>query len=227
MAPPLIVAERLTKRFATEEGPITVLDRIDLAVEEGETVAILGVSGSGKSTLLGLLAGLDLPTSGEVYFDGCPLSALSEEARAELRLREIGFVFQLFHLIPTLTALENVMLPLELRGERGARAKAEAWLERLGLGHRRHHLPRQLSGGEKQRVALARALITSPKVLFADEPTANLDATTAGPVLEQLFALREESGTTLLVVTHDPKVARRCRRVVHLVAGKLVEETSG
>ncbi len=221
---PLLRAERLTKAVTTPEGPLTILDHIDLAIEEGETLAVLGVSGSGKSTLLGLLAGLDLPTSGEVYFEGEALSKLSEGERASLRLQKVGFLFQLFHLIPTLTALENVMLPLELRRERCRRARAREMLERLDLGHRLHHLPQQLSAGEKQRVALARALITRPKVLFADEPTASLDRRSAQRVVEQLFALRETFGTTLIVVTHDPQLAGRCQRVVELEAGRIVRE---
>ena len=188
----------------------------------GEAVAIVGASGSGKSTLLGLLAGLDTPTTGKVRIDGVDLFGLDEDGRAALRARLVGFVFQSFQLLPALNALENVMLPLELAGEQRAEALARAMLGRVGLGERMRHYPKHLSGGEQQRVALARAFVTEPKLLFADEPTGNLDAATGAAVIELMFALNAERGTTLVLVTHDEAIAGRCSRQIRLAAGRIV-----
>ena len=194
---------------------------VSLAIAAGESVAIVGPSGSGKSTLLALLAGLDVPTSGHVTLDGNDLSKLDEDGRAKLRAQRVGFVFQAFHLVPALTALENVMLPLELAGRGDARAAARAALERVGLGDRTGHYPRQLSGGEQQRVALARAFVTQPAVLFADEPTGNLDSVTGERVAQLLFELNASSHTTLVLVTHDLALARRCHRMLRMDSGEL------
>ena len=202
---------------------LTILDDVSLAVAAGESVAVVGPSGAGKSTLLALLAGLDEPTSGSAWLEGVELSALDEDGRAEMRARHVGFVFQSFHLVPALTAHENVMLPLELAGRKDARAAARAVLEQVGLGPRLGHYPRQLSGGEQQRVAIARAFVTRPTVLFADEPTGNLDTTTGARVIELLFDLNAANGTTLVLVTHDRAIAARCGRVVELDAGRLVK----
>lgn len=204
---------------------MTILEDVSFEVRAGEAVAIVGVSGSGKSTLLGLLAGLDTPSAGSVRIDGHDLFALDEDARARLRGRTIGFVFQSFQLLPAMTALENVMLPLELAGVHSAREAAQAMLERVGLAARLGHYPKQLSGGEQQRVAIARAFVTRPKLLFADEPTGNLDAATGAQVIELLFELNRESGTTLLLVTHDEAITRRCDRVLRLAAGRLQNDT--
>jgi len=201
---------------------LTILDDVSLAVGAGETVAVVGASGAGKSTLLALLAGLDEPSGGSVWLEGVELSALDEDGRAALRAHHVGFVFQSFHLVPSLTAHENVMLPLELAGRGDARAAARAVLEQVGLGARLGHYPRQLSGGEQQRVAIARAFVTRPSVLFADEPTGNLDTATGGRVMELLFDLNAASGTTLVLVTHDRAIAARCGRVIELDAGRLV-----
>jgi putative ABC transport system ATP-binding protein len=201
---------------------LTILDDVSLAVAAGETVAVVGASGAGKSTLLALLAGLDEPSAGSVWLEGVELSALDEDGRAALRAQHVGFVFQSFHLVPSLTAHENVMLPLELAGRRDARAAARAVLEQVGLGPRLGHYPRQLSGGEQQRVAIARAFVTRPAVLFADEPTGNLDTATGARVMELLFDLNAASGTTLVLVTHDRAIAARCGRVIELDAGRLV-----
>ena len=201
---------------------LTILDDVSLAVGAGETVAIVGASGAGKSTLLALLAGLDEPSAGSVWLEGTELSALDEDGRAAARARHVGFVFRSFHLIPSLTAEENVMLPLELAGRSDARATARAVLQQVGLGSRLGHYPRQLSGGEQQRVAIARAFVTRPAVLFADEPTGNLDTTTGQRVIELLFDLNAANGTTLLLVTHDRAIAGRCGRVIQLDAGRLV-----
>ncbi len=202
---------------------MTILDHVDIAIETGDSVAIVGASGSGKTTLLGMLAGLDLPTSGQVWLDGDELTALDEEARAKVRSRAVGFVFQTFQLIDSLTALENVMLPVELRGDPSARADAEEFLDRVGLASRLTHYPRQLSGGEQQRVAIARAFASRPKVLFADEPTGNLDTTTGHRVVELLFELNRESKATLVLVTHDLELAQRCDSIVTLEAGRVVD----
>ncbi len=201
---------------------LTILDDVSLRVAAGETVAVVGASGAGKSTLLALLAGLDEPTAGTVWLDGTELSALDEDGRAEARARHVGFVFQSFHLVPSLTALENVMLPLELAGRRDARAAAREVLAQVGLGSRLGHYPRQLSGGEQQRVAIARAFVTRPAVLFADEPTGNLDTTTGNRVIQLLFDLNRATGTTLVLVTHDRAIAERCDRVIEMDAGRLV-----
>jgi len=201
---------------------LTILDDVSLAVGAGETVAVVGASGAGKSTLLALLAGLDEPSGGSVWLEGVELSALDEDGRAALRARHVGFVFQSFHLVPSLTAHENVMLPLELAGRGDARAAARAVLEQVGLGARLGHYPRQLSGGEQQRVAIARAFVTRPSVLFADEPTGNLDTATGARVMELLFDLNAAGGTTLVLVTHDRAIAARCGRVIELDSGRLV-----
>ena len=193
-------------------------------IRRGEAVAVVGVSGSGKSTLLGLLAGLDTPTSGTVEIDGVDLSALDEDGRAAVRARQIGFVFQSFQLLPSMTALENAMLPLELAGIRGARATATEMLGRVGLGARLHHYPKQLSGGEQQRVAIARAFVTGPALLLADEPTGNLDAATGTQVIDLMFALNAERGTTLVLVTHDEALSRRCGRLLRIAGGRLVDD---
>lgn len=200
---------------------LTILEGIDLQVNSGETVALVGASGSGKSTLLGLLAGLDLPSVGSISILGQSLTELDEEGRAKLRAEQIGFVFQSFLLLPSMTALENVMLPAELRGETDCEPRARALLESVGLGDRLHHLPPRLSGGEQQRVAIARAFMTRPHLLLADEPTGNLDSKTGEKVIELLFALNREHGTTLVVVTHDRELASRCQRQVVMVAGHL------
>ncbi len=221
----MITTERLCKHVRAPDGSfLTLLRDIDLAVPDGAAVAVVGASGSGKTTLLGLLAGLDVPSSGHVWVDGQDLTTLDEEARAAWRSRAVGFVFQNFQLLPQLTAWENVALPLWLRQDRDAKAKALCWLERVGLAARADHRPAQLSGGEQQRVALARAFATEPRYLFADEPTGNLDAATAANVLEILFSLQQAQGTTLVVVTHDEALARRCALRVHLRAGQVVGE---
>jgi len=218
----VLEAKKLRKEVSSPEGTLTILDDVSLAVLAGESVAIVGASGAGKSTLLALLAGLDEPTRGEVWLDGLELSALDEDGRAAARAGRVGFVFQSFHLVPSLTALENVMLPLELAGRRDARAGAREVLNRVGLGPRTGHYPRQLSGGEQQRVAIARAFVTSPAVLFADEPTGNLDARTGARVIQLLFDVNAASGTTLVLVTHDRELAGRCGRVIEIDAGRLV-----
>jgi len=201
---------------------LTILDDVSLTIGAGETVAIVGASGAGKSTLLALLAGLDEPSAGSAWLAGIELSALDEDGRAEARAKHVGFVFQSFHLIPSLTAIENVMLPLELAGKSDARGTARAVLQQVGLGPRLGHYPRQLSGGEQQRVAIARAFVTRPDVLFADEPTGNLDTTTGHRVIELLFDLNAANGTTLVLVTHDREIAARCNRVIELDAGRMV-----
>ena len=201
--------------------PLTVLDDVSLAVPAGATCALVGPSGSGKTTLLGLCAGLDTPTRGSVHLLGEDLARLDEAGRARLRLEHTGFVFQSFHLVPTLTGLENVMLTLELRGQPGAREVAAGWLDRVGLAERMHHHPARLSGGEQQRVAIARSFAGAPRVLFADEPTGNLDAATGGRIIDLLFGLNEQAGATLVLVTHDPEIARRCSMQVRLRAGRV------
>ena len=217
-------AERLTKQVRTPDHELTIVREATFDVREGEAVAILGASGSGKSTLLGLLAGLDVPTSGRAFIGGEDLFALSEDGRAQLRGRMVGFVFQSFQLLPALTALENVMLPLELAGGRDAAARAKRVLGEVGLGDRLGHYPRQLSGGEQQRVAVARAFVTEPRVLFADEPTGNLDSETGEHVIQLLFAMNRERGTTLILVTHDVELARRCYRRIHIAAAAITHE---
>lgn len=208
-------------RFEGPEGEIALFDRLELSIAPGETVAILGASGSGKSTLLGLLAGLDVPTHGSIHLDGADITALDEDARARVRAQKLGFVFQAFHLLPALTAIENVMLPLELTGDPQASAKAAAALQEVGLGGRLRHYPQQLSGGEQQRVAIARAFVAEPRLLMADEPTGNLDHATGHKIADLLFALNAERNTTLVMVTHDQALADRCQRVLRLVEGRL------
>jgi putative ABC transport system ATP-binding protein len=218
----VLEARSLHKEVSSPEGRLTILNDVDLSVGEGETVAIVGASGAGKSTLLALLAGLDEPTRGAVWLEGIELSALDEDGRAAERAKHVGFVFQSFHLIPSLTALENVMLPLELAGRGDARSAAREVLTQVGLAERLGHYPRQLSGGEQQRVAIARAFVTRPAVLFADEPTGNLDTTTGARVIDLLFELNQATGTTLVLVTHDREIAERCDRVIRMDAGRLV-----
>jgi len=218
----VLEAKKLRKEVSSPEGTLTILDGVDLAVRAGESVAIVGASGAGKSTLLALLAGLDQPSAGEVWLDGSELSVLDEDGRAAVRAEHVGFVFQSFHLVPSLTALENVMLPLELAGRRDAREAAREVLGKVGLAGRLGHYPRQLSGGEQQRVAIARAFVTNPSVLFADEPTGNLDTVTGERISGLLFDLNEASGTTLVLVTHDRELAARCDRVIEIDAGRLV-----
>ncbi len=217
-------AESLTKKVTSPEGELTILDAVDLSVRRGETAAIVGPSGAGKSTLLALLAGLDVPSSGRVWLNGVELSALDEDGRAALRSREVGFIFQSFHLLPSLTALENVLLPLELGGSREAAPRAREALAQVGLEHRLRHYPRQLSGGEQQRVAIARAFVTGPSLLFADEPTGNLDNRTGERILNLLFELNAAADTTLVVVTHDLEAAGRCAHLVELGGGRVVRE---
>ncbi len=225
--PNLIEVFSLNKYVDTAEGVLTILTAVDLAIKSGESVAIVGASGSGKSTLLGLLAGLDLPSSGRIVLDGASLTELSEDGRADVRRRLIGFVFQSFQLIPSLTAIENAMLPLELAGRRSAREEAQAMLGRVGLEHRLRHYPRQLSGGEQQRVALARAFVTNPKILFADEPTGNLDRRTGQSIIDLLFRLNSEHRTTLILVTHDEALAGRCDRIIRLDGGQIMSDATG
>ncbi len=220
--PPALDVRNLGKRVALPDHELTILDGVEFVDDKGEAVAIVGASGSGKSTLLGLLAGLDAPTAGSVELEGEPLSALDEDGRARVRGARVGFVFQNFQLLPSLTALENVMLPLELRGDGDATSPARAMLEKVGLSERLDHYPRQLSGGEQQRVALARAFVTRPSVLFADEPTGNLDTVTGHAIIELLFALNRDAGTTLLLVTHDDQLAARCGRILRLEGGRQV-----
>ena len=212
----------LGKRVPLPTGELTILDGVSFAIERGDAIAIVGASGSGKSTLLSLMAGLDTPSSGNVVLDGAPMSALDEDGRARVRGEKVGFVFQSFQLLPSLTALENVMLPLELRGDADAESPARAILDQVGLGQRLGHYPRQLSGGEQQRVALARAFVTRPSLLFADEPTGNLDTRTGQAIIELLFDLNAAAGTTLVLVTHDEHLASRCSRLLRLDGGRLV-----
>jgi putative ABC transport system ATP-binding protein len=218
----VLKAENLSKQVSSPEGPLTIVHGVCLDIAAGESVAVVGPSGAGKSTLLALLAGLDLPTTGRVLLAGTDLTRLDEDGRALLRAQRVGFVFQSFHLIPALTALENVMLPLELAGRADARRTALAALQRVGLKDRTGHYPRQLSGGEQQRVALARAFVTRPAVLFADEPTGNLDSATGERIGELLFELNANSGTTLVLVTHDRGLASRCARIARMEAGRLM-----
>jgi putative ABC transport system ATP-binding protein len=220
----IVRAEALTKQVTTPDHTLTIVRDATFEVRAGEAVAILGASGSGKSTLLGLLAGLDVPTSGRAWIGGEELFALSEDGRARLRGQLVGFVFQSFQLLPALTALENVMLPLELAGGKDASPRAAAILQRVGLAERLGHYPRQLSGGEQQRVAVARAFVTEPRLLFADEPTGNLDSETGEHIIELLFRMNRERGTTLILVTHDAELAKRCDRRIHIAAGELKHE---
>ena len=226
MTEPLLRAVELTKIVTSGEAPLTILDDVGFAIDAGDAVAVVGASGSGKTTLLGLLAGLDRPTRGDVWLDGTALSTLDEDARAALRQRLLGFVFQSFQLLPHLTALENVMLPLELAGAADASSSAKDWLSRVGLAKRTTHYPKQLSGGEQQRVAIARAFAGEPKLLMADEPTGNLDNATGEEVIDLMFRLNREHGTTLLLVTHDASLAGRCARTLSLSAGRLVGDAA-
>jgi putative ABC transport system ATP-binding protein len=219
-----IKVTNLTHTVTANTGDLTILNGINMEIKVGESVAIVGASGSGKSTLLGLLAGLDVNTSGEVVLYEHPFSSLDEEARALIRGQYVGFIFQSFHLLPSLQAVENVMLPAELKGDKNARDKAEALLEKVGLSHRLTHYPNQLSGGEQQRVAIARAFASSPKILFADEPTGNLDEGNGKIIIEQLFELNQSQGTTLVMVTHDNEVAKKCDRHLMMSAGQLAEK---
>ena len=220
----MIETKNLVKSVETSEGMLTILDDISIRFEAGETVAIVGASGSGKSTLLGLMAGLDGSSSGEIILDGHELSSLDEEQRAVLRGQLVGFVFQSFQLLPSLTALENVMLPIELKGDAEAKAKAIRLLERVELSERWHHYPNQLSGGEQQRVAIARAFATEARILFADEPTGKLDTATGAKIVDLIFELNQAFSTTLILVTHDDRLASRCDRQVRLIAGKVFKD---
>jgi putative ABC transport system ATP-binding protein len=222
---PILRCESLTQTYTSGGRELTVLHGVSFVVEPGAFLAIVGPSGSGKSTLLGLLAGLDHPRAGRVVLDGHDLARLNEDQRARLRAEKVGFVFQSFHLIPTLTARENVQVPIELRGGDG-RARADELLTRVGLGDRGHHYPAQLSGGEQQRVALARAFSHQPRLLFADEPTGNLDASTGADVIDLLAEMNRERGTTLVLVTHDPDLARRARRVIRLAQGAVISDSA-
>ena len=222
----MIEVSNISKQVTTSEGTLRILEQINLSLEAGESLAIIGPSGSGKSTLLGILAGLDMPTSGTVFIDGKNITAMDEEGRAAVRAGHVGFVFQSFHLLPGLTALENVALPLELQGMADALQTARAYLERVGLGERVSHYPRQLSGGEQQRVALARAFACRPAILFADEPTGNLDTGTGKKINDLLFELNAEEGTTLILVTHEKTLAERCNRRLELQAGRQIEQLS-
>ena len=215
-------AQGIGKTVKSGDSDLVILREIDLAVTPGEVVAVVGASGSGKSTLLAILAGLDTPSAGSVAIEGADLFSLDEDRRAELRGRSVGFVFQSFQLLPSLTALENVMLPLELASDDKAEPLAKAMLERVGIGERLHHYPKHLSGGEQQRVALARAFVVRPKLLFADEPTGSLDAESGAAVIDLLFEMNREYGTTLVLVTHDEQLASKCQRVVRLAAGRIV-----
>ncbi|MEM7002286.1 MAG: ABC transporter ATP-binding protein [Pseudomonadota bacterium] len=218
----VVVAAGVEKKVPTQEGELIILDQVDLTINQGESVAVVGASGSGKTTLLGILAGLDVPSAGTVTLAGNEITQLDEEARAKVRGLHVGFVFQSFQLLGSLTALENVMLPAELRGEALAQTQATELLEKVGLGDRVTHYPRQLSGGEQQRVALARAFASEPTVLFADEPTGNLDTQTGARISELLFELNNEFGTTLVMVTHDKGLAQSCQRIITIEAGRIV-----
>ncbi len=220
----VLAANNVTKQVSSPEGTLTILSHVSFAIDKGDSVAIVGASGAGKSTLLALLAGLDLPTEGEILLDGTNLTNLDEDGRAAVRAASVGFVFQSFHLVPSLNALENVMLPLELAGKENPRQVATDVLSQVGLGERWSHYPAQLSGGEKQRVAIARAFATEPAVLFADEPTGNLDSGTGGNIVDLMFELNHNSSTTLVLVTHDKSLAARCDRILGLDAGELVTD---
>ena len=224
MSQVVLQAENLTKIYRSAEKALTVLDSISFSVDQGNSISIIGPSGSGKTTLLGLCAGLDTPSSGVISLMGFKLNAMSEDDRAYIRNQYVGFVFQNFQLLSTLTALENVMVPLELRGDKNVMPKAKELLSRVGLADRVHHYPSQLSGGEQQRVAMARAFITDPKILFADEPTGNLDEENADHIKELLFGMNKELGTTLVLVTHNLELAQRTQRILKMRGGKLAEE---
>ncbi len=220
----VLAASNVSKQVSSPEGSLTILSNVSFAIDKGDSVAVVGASGAGKSTLLALLAGLDLPTEGEIWLDGVNLTNLDEDGRAAIRAANVGFVFQSFHLVPSLNALENVMLPLELAGKDSPRQKALEILRQVGLTERWSHYPAQLSGGEKQRVAIARAFATEPAVLFADEPTGNLDSRTGGHVIDLMFELNRDSSTTLVLVTHDKSLAARCDRIIGLDGGRLVSD---
>lgn len=220
----VLAANNVSKQVSSPEGTLTILSEVSFAIDRGDSVAVVGASGAGKSTLLALLAGLDLPTSGEIWLDSNNLTNLDEDGRAAVRAASVGFVFQSFHLVPSLNALENVMLPLELAGKSEPRKAADEIMQKVGLGERWSHYPSQLSGGEKQRVAIARAFATEPAVLFADEPTGNLDSHTGDNVVELMFELNHTSSTTLVLVTHDQALANRCNRILGLDAGRLVTD---
>ncbi len=220
----VLAASNVTKQVSSPEGTLTILSDVSFAIDKGDSVAVVGASGAGKSTLLALLAGLDLPTLGEIWLDGTNLTNLDEDGRAAVRAASVGFVFQSFHLVPSLNALENVMLPLELGGKAEPRKAAREIMEKVGLGERWSHYPAQLSGGEKQRVAIARAFATEPAVLFADEPTGNLDSRTGDNIVDLMFELNHTSSTTLVLVTHDKSLAARCDRILGLDAGRLVTD---
>ena len=221
----VLVAENISKQVISPEGGLTILSGVSLSIARGESAAITGTSGAGKSTLLALLAGLDLPTEGKIWLNGHELTKLDEDGRADIRAASVGFVFQSFHLVPSLNALENVMLPLELNSSDNARDRASKILEEVGLAERWSHYPAQLSGGEKQRVAIARAFATRPAVLFADEPTGNLDSKTGDHIMELMFEMNRNSSTTLVLVTHDHSLAARCDRKIELDAGLLVSDS--
>ena len=221
----VLSAHRISKKVSSPEGGLTILSDVSFQIDPGESVAVVGPSGAGKSTLLALLAGLDLPTDGHVLLNGANLGELDEDGRAQVRAESVGFVFQSFHLVPSLNALENVMLPLELAGAVDARTASRSIIEQVGLKDRWSHYPAQLSGGEKQRVAIARAFATEPAVLFADEPTGNLDTRTGATIMDLMFDLNKISSTTLILVTHDHSLANRCDRVLSLDAGKLISDT--
>ena len=220
----VLETKNVSKQVSSPEGGLTILSAVSFVIDKGESGAIVGASGAGKSTLLALLAGLDLPTEGEIWLGGTNLTSLDEDGRAAVRAASVGFVFQSFHLVQSLNALENVMLPLELAGRDAPRQSALNILQQVGLGERWSHYPAQLSGGEKQRVAIARAFATEPAVLFADEPTGNLDSRTGEHVMDLMFELNRESSTTLILVTHDKSLAERCDRVIELDAGKLISD---
>ncbi len=220
----VLAARDVSKQVSSPEGSLTILSGVSFTIDKGESVAVIGASGAGKSTLLALLAGLDLPTTGEIWVNGVNLTDLDEDGRAAVRAASVGFVFQSFHLVPSLNALENVMLPLELAAKDSPRQKAMDILREVGLAERWSHYPAQLSGGEKQRVAIARAFATEPAVLFADEPTGNLDSRTGGHVIDLMFDLNRESSTTLVLVTHDKSLAARCDRIIGLDGGLLVSD---
>ena len=220
----IIIVKDLIKQVAVNNVTLEILKSISLNVKQGQSIAIVGASGSGKSTLLGLLAGLDCASAGEIWLDGAPLHQLSEEERTELRAKKVGFIFQSFLLLPALTALENVMLPAQLAGLENAEQKAKELLDKVGLSHRDDHYPNQLSGGEQQRVAIARAFICQPKILFADEPTGNLDGSNGKRIEELLFELNQQLNTTLVLVTHDPKLAENCQRIITMDDGQISEE---
>ncbi len=221
----MIKVSHVSKSVNTAEGTLTILDQVNLSVDKGDSLAIVGASGSGKSTLLGILAGLDTPSTGDISLANHTISTMDEEGRAAIRAKHVGFVFQSFQLLPGLNALENVMLPLELHGINNAQQKAQTYLERVGLEHRLKHYPKQLSGGEQQRVAIARAFASTPSILFADEPTGNLDASTGATIIDLLFELNEAQNTTLILVTHEQRLADRCRRQIVLEAGCIINDS--